>query len=154
VIANSNGPSPSRPVIFQTRTAAERFAIRSAQVLSRRGVASPVEHVNGAFTPSGGGQCYSVEPAPGQLGEWLVIELPASELGRRQQAGMRAAIAKLYGEADAWTVQALASRLGAVRGLCFTHARQAREQARALELHLTVSGVQRAEPFKMEAVSL
>lgn len=144
---------PARPVVFVTRSSAEAYAIRRVQCLSRDGLAHPLEFVPGAFLHRAGGPCFAVEPAPGPLGEWLVLELTAADIGRRQQSGMRHAVDALYAEAESWTEQALASRLGAVRAHFFTEARQARERARDIETRLTMSVVRTPEPFLLAEVA-
>lgn len=150
--ANSNDAPASRPVVFQARSTAERYAIKCAMAFSRENLATPVEFVEGAFTPKGGGRCFAIEPAP--MGEWSVVELSAVEVTRRQQAGIRYAIALLQEKAREETRAALAAKTPTFVRVHAKWAREARIEVRELELRLQVSGVRFAAGESQKAVAL
>jgi hypothetical protein len=139
----ANDAAPERAPIFTSRASAEAHAIRSAQRLSRFGMACPVECVPGAYEPKGGGRCFLVEAIPGPLGESTVRELSALERIRLQQRGIRAAIEAQIVKARAHdAAAAIGGR--AVKALHERMAREERGAARELELRLHVSGVRPA----------
>lgn len=144
--ANDNA---SRPREYYSRDSAKSAAIQAARRISPTGLALCVKFVRGAFVPDGGGQCFAIQPSPGlnPYDHHVVVELNPGELHRRQQLGMRAAVAEHCRQADKWDELAKVSRMGSVRGMYFTQARLSREAAREIEAQLTVSTVPDSEPF-------
>lgn len=113
--ANTNA---ARSVAFQTKRGAEAHAIRCAREESPTRRCSAV-----AYRAVEGGRVFQFALGPV---DWEVREIPAAELPRLVQSGIRAAI-------QACEVRAQASDLAA----------EQRDQARALETKLTVSQVRR-----------
>lgn len=136
--ANANG---DRPVYFQTRSGAESRALRLARAESPSG-SVPMSHLlPGVYQAKEGGPAF--EARPGAI-DWLVREIPADELARRTQAGLRREIDRLLeraGVAAARAKQLVGSRYQARHVL---EAAEYRDRARELEVSLVVNVARRA----------
>lgn len=136
----SNDARPSRPTYFQTPAGASAFALRSAQQESPNRSARQLEFVRNAYQATEGGKVYAVESAaPGD--EYVVRELPASEVERLQQAGIRHAVERCLDKAAAHELAAGIMRPGAVHAMHKREAQLERDRARELETRLTVAVV-------------
>ena len=138
----ANDGRPSRPVYFQTRRSAESYAARCAMHGANGGTYhSPCRDV---FAPTDGGQAFLVYlAAPGD--DHAVREVSPAEVERMVQGELRNKIAYLYQEAERRDRAAYDARPGS----CFERihrecARMARDEARELELGLTLSAVRAA----------
>jgi hypothetical protein len=138
----STANTTARKVYFQTKSGAESHAIRLARAESPSGLVSTLRYVPGVFQAPEGGAAY--EAFPGEL-DWFVREVPAAELARRAQAGIRREVDRLIEAAEFSAKRAselLAS--GKPASDCFVRMRQGevaeyRDRARALETELTVA---------------
>jgi hypothetical protein len=138
VSANDNS---ARPVVFQTRAGAEAHCLRLARAGSPSGRVPTLRYVPGVYQAEEGGKAYEVRP--GTI-DWLVREVPADELARRVQSGIRGEVDRLLECAGI-----AAARASQLLGTSFSarhtkDAAQYRERARALETELTVSAVRSA----------
>ena len=133
----ANDSRPARPVFFQTASGADRQAIRLASAASTDGMARPVEFVRGVY--QGGQKHFSAESAA-PSDDYVVRELPAAEVARRQQAGIRAAIEKCGHEIDAHKRASEIAKPGSrFEHIHLERIEQVRERVRELELRLTVA---------------
>lgn len=135
--ANDNA---ARPVYFQTRASAESHALRLARAASPSGRVPMSRLLPGIYQAAEGGPAYEVRP--GEI-DWLVREVPADELARRIQSGIRNEVDRLLEQASV-----AAARAKQLLGSSFSarhtkDAAQYRERARELETKLTVSAVAR-----------
>lgn len=131
--ANDNA---ARKVYYQTKSGAESQCIRLARAESASGLVPTLRYVPGVFQAAEGGRAF--EAFPGEL-DWFVREVPAAELARRIQSGIRREVDRLLEEAGH-----AAARAKALLGSKYAarHVREAaayRDRARALETELTVS---------------
>ena len=140
--ANTNA---ARPTFFQTHGGASAFALRCARQGSPTGRASRVEFVANTYQAFEGGLAFeAASAAPSD--DYTVRELPAAELTRRQQSGMRAAVASLHERADAHDLAVVAAITKPVKAMHASYAAECREEAREIEMLLTVAGVRRVGP--------
>lgn len=132
-----NDSRPARPVYYQTPSGAEGYAKRLAAAASTDGLARPVEFVQGVY--QGGSRFFAAESAA-PSDDYVVRELPAAEVTRRQQAGIRAAIERCGHEVKAHQLGAGIAKPGS----CFERIHlervaQVKDRIRELELRLTVA---------------
>lgn len=132
-----NDSRPARPTFFQTPASAETYATRLAMAASHDGLARPVEFAQGVY--QGGNRYFAAESAA-PSDDYVVRELPAAEVTRRQQAGIRRAIERCGHQVKAHELSAGIARPGS----CFERIHLERvaelqEQIRELEERLTVA---------------
>ena len=137
--AAANDGRPSRPVYFQTRASAAAYAARCAMHGANGGTyRTPCRDVYQAADGSVAFLAYLA--APGD--DYAVREVSLAEVERMAQGELRTKIAYLYQEAERRDRAAHDARPGS----CFERihrecARMARDEARELELGLTLSAV-------------
>jgi hypothetical protein len=136
--AGANDSRPSRPIFFQTPGGASAFALRCAVHESPTRTARALEFVQNAFQAKEGGKVFLFESAA-PSDDYVVRELTPSEVGRRQQAGMRAAIAALYERAEQELKASAAAKTSTFRCMHLKWARELQGQARDIELQLVVA---------------
>ena len=134
--AAANDARQPRPVYFQTPTGAERHAVKLAMGASTDGLARPVDFVPRTFL--GGSRFFCAESAA-PSDDYVVRELSAAEVTRRQQAGIRGAIERCGHELKSHVLAAQVAKPGS----CFERihlerAAQVRGRIRELETRLTV----------------
>jgi hypothetical protein len=97
--------------------------------------------VRNLFRAVEGGRAWEVKMA--QFGDFEVREVTEHEIVRRQQAGMRADVVRLLEQAVEYEAKAAATKPGfeSLRQQRLRYAREARDEARQIELQLTISGV-------------
>lgn len=135
-LADNDARPSSRPTYFQTHGGASAFALRCAQQESPNRSARQLEFVHNAYQATEGGKVYAVElAAPGD--DYVVRELPASEVERLQQAGIRHAVERCMDKAAAHELAAGIMRPGAVHAMHKREAQLERDRARELERRLT-----------------
>jgi len=135
-----NDSRPARPVYYQTKSSAERSAVKRAMALSSDGLARPVEFVCDVY--QGGERFFAVRTAA-PSDDFVVRELSASEVERLQQAGIRAAIERCGHEIESHERDASNAKPGS----CFERVHrervaQVRERMRVLGLRIIVGAVQ------------
>lgn len=139
--ATDNDSRPARPVCFTNSASAVAYASRSARLASPSGIYVAVEFQTNTFQPREGGTAYQV--ALGVL-DWEVLEVAPTEVARRVQAGLRAAIERCNSETKAHDLVANAAKPGSsYQRMHAEKAAAVRGRARELALRLTV-GVARA----------
>lgn len=134
----SGNDNAARAVAFQTKRGAEAHAIRSARQESPTRRCAALEFVDNAYRAIEGGPVFQFALGPV---DWEVREIPAAELPRLVQSGIRAAIQACEVRAQASDLAADMLRPGALQSMHRRHAAEQRDQARALETKLTVSTV-------------
>jgi hypothetical protein len=136
---------PPRAVVFQTLSGAQHAARRLASNASEAGTCQPIDYVSGlgAWRATDGDAVFAV--STDQIGDFAVKSVSLSEVGRRQQAGMRARAEEHLDRAAKWVADANKARKdGAVQKEFFRLAAEERSKARAIELLLTVATVRDA----------
>jgi len=141
--AAANDARPSRPTYFTTRDGAESYARRLARGESPTATITGVPFVRGLFRPIEGGKAFEVRLA--HFGDYEVREVTQLELARRQQAGMRADVARLIAQAEEYEAKAATTRMVSLKEQRLRYARSARQQAREIALQLTISLARPAE---------
>ena len=137
--AAANDSRPARPTYFTTKQGAESHARRLAADESPTRTTTGVPFVPDLFRPVEGGKAWEVKLA--HFGDFEVREVSLLELARRQQAGMRADIAKLIAQAEGYEAKAASTNpsMASLKQQRLRYARSARGEAREIELQLTIS---------------
>jgi hypothetical protein len=137
----SNDTGRTRPIYFTTKQGAESHARRQARADSPTATITGVPFVRNLFRAVEGGRAWEVKMA--QFGDFEVREVTEHEIVRRQQAGMRADVVRLLEQAVEYEAKAAATKPGfeSLRQQRLRYAREARDEARQIELQLTISGV-------------
>ncbi len=136
----ANDARPARPVVFQTHGSAQAHALRLARAESPAERAERVEWVAGlgCYRAAEGGTAFEIG-LDTCGGDFVIFALSPTEVARRQQAGIRAAIAEHEAEAVTWDERVAKSRMGSVQAEFRRYAAESRAAARSLELLLVLA---------------